>query len=363
MQLTKKDVIWGESGAVEKPNDVKIEEGWTGIPAEQPPAKYFNWILKSDEENINLLIDANNSVDTELSTLITAAGLTPDISPTGPGSQVLEAITQSKLIDTPGLADDAVVDAILGDDLDFGHFTSGVIAIAKTQSGLNYVWSQDVQGLNHASETIATGVVKYSQLRSESGLELWSSDNDQKADYTQLQVQFKDGGFPDFFGSTLNINELWIRNEDPAVDVSVRVNRNYVQLDEFNIRSRSSAEGTQYSGTDSPGDEYPTLRTAVIDLGSGGWTNAGSSPDITFSYTPTISDCKIPNGNKVLSASITYTNQNGFTTCVPASVTFSNGTTSTDLGNIRIKGTYATDEPDSGENQVLTVVFDGAGLN
>lgn len=104
MQLTKKTKLWGASGVVEKPNDVKIEEGWTGVPAEQPPARWFNWVLFTDETNINDLIDSNNSFDTELSTVITAGGITPDLSPSGPGNQLLTALQTGELIPNDGIS-------------------------------------------------------------------------------------------------------------------------------------------------------------------------------------------------------------------------------------------------------------------
>lgn len=131
MQIVKKSVIWAESGTATKPNDVKIAAGWTGTPPEQPPAEWFNWILQSDELNVNSLIDGNNVFDTELSNVITAAGLTPDLTPSGPGDQVATAIFDSEAIGTGALTDGAVVDDKLGDDLDLGHIAGGELEFTR----------------------------------------------------------------------------------------------------------------------------------------------------------------------------------------------------------------------------------------
>ena len=345
MQLTKKSVVWGESGSVEKPNDVKIEGGWTGIPAEQPPAKWFNWILNSDEGNINDLIDANNVVDTELSNVITAAGLTPDLTPTGPGDQVETAIFSSGAIGTNALADDSVVDAKLGDDLDFGHFISGSISV--TAGDLSYA-------LGTTSLTIEDNVDTDNVVQAVLSREYGSTDTPTVLLSQKLAGVTKEAKLTH---ASLIISDASGNSVGASPSLGFTATK-------YGLQSRISSKGVKYSGSLSPGDITPVLRTAVFELDNGeSWTESAGTNPSNWLWSGTISDCGIPNGSVIFLASISY-KRTGLSGRRSAAVNLSDadGTTTMDLKLLSFMSYYSNEDPDTSEPQYLTVVYDASGL-
>lgn len=344
MQLTKKNVLWGESGAVEKPNDVKIGDGWTGIPAEQPPAKWFNWILNSDEGNINDLIDGNNVYDSELSSVITAAGLVPDLTPTGPGNQLLEAIQTGGLILNSGLADGAVSDVKLDNDLDFGHFISGVIDV--TVGDFNY--ELDTTSLTLKNETDVDNVVQ-AILSREYGA----------VDTPTLLLSRKIAGTT--ISSTLTHIGLSIVSGVDLIGLSPSLGATITDDD---LTTRVSGKGIRYSGAGEPGNTSPTFRTAVFELDNAEtWTESPSTNPSNWTWSGTIANSGIPNGAIVLSASISYkrTGLAGRRSAAANLLTI-DGTTTSDLGVLGFLAYSNTEDPDTSEPQYLTVVYDATSL-
>lgn len=315
MTITPKTVIWAETGLSEKPNDVKIADGWIGVPPEQPFFEWMNWIFKSDEENINALIDQSNGYFNELTYLISTTGGTPDLTPTGPGNQVYEAIFNSQHMDTAGLADsaittakinnDAVTDLKMGDDISLEHFDHGNLDIQDGPGNSQQVFL-NTSLLKLQTFTDSSNLHETSLIR-ESGLfvgELVSGNFSEKTtvkedgllvDQDTISNIYRYGqvtkyGFEAHYENTSNPNE---------------------------IETSVSPLGIRFKGNDEPGTPLTlrqsvfSLQGTVLDDNQGTWVSDSTTIGRRlYSSSPSVYwDSEIPDGCQIVS--VTF---HGYTT-------------------------------------------------
>lgn len=281
MQLTKKTTIWASSGTTEKPNDSKIEQGWIGTPPEQPPFSFFNWLLNTDQVNINDLIDASNVSHSELDSAISAGGLTPDLTPTGPGNQLSLAIFSSEAIDTPAITDLAVTNDKLDGDLSLNKFTTGSLnietLIPSPYELQNGIFNAGGVAFSN-SHTSPAGV--YAAALNNTGddfsLTLNNADSESSPD-TQAFAKLSVGDKGDYSTAQLELKTLATPSAAESLITTV------------------TSKGTKYTGTLDPGN-FQTIEhrfgEVSLNLGAGGFTTIQNylTSDVSFVDPPGVVD-------------------------------------------------------------------------
>lgn len=150
--IIKFPVVWGESGEVVKPNDLKIALGWVGDPVpEQPPNEWFNWIDNAEMVLINELCDHANVYSLQMSNVMAYAGVpVADWDDPGqPNLELMESIFLSGAITDAGIS-----------DLSVSKLTYGLIDIFDPLN--EYRWLQDpIDGLRFLKYVPGPGALLY----------------------------------------------------------------------------------------------------------------------------------------------------------------------------------------------------------